>query len=185
MELEHTYNQVNACSVVRMGHLARDCLNRGMRDDSGINLKPAIRQLCGNGRRCIFVGFHEAGYHDDSTTRSRARLGIHYVSRARCNLSVLLWSFWNDYYSTGYLGPVRSKIGHSCFIGTQTEQESAPPPSPTTAANTTHSADHRERYAIEQDLSFLTSLQHLESLNESSIIPTVQSMSITFGWRLC
>ena len=41
--MELAYNQVSACSVRQMGHLARDCPNRGTRDDSGINFKRALQ----------------------------------------------------------------------------------------------------------------------------------------------
>ena len=47
-----------------------------------------IRQLRGNDKRRIFAVFYEVGYPDDSTTRSRARLTLHSVSRVRCNLAV-------------------------------------------------------------------------------------------------
>ena len=93
--------QPGQCLLCRqMGHMARDCPNRGMRDDSGINLERAFGSFVGmTGEVSSLFFFYEAGYHDDSTTGSRARLRIHYVSRARCNLAV---SF---IYLGGYHGP--------------------------------------------------------------------------------
>ena len=64
--------------------MARDCPNRGMRDDSGINLKRAFGCFVGMTREVSSLFFFKAGYHDDSTTGSRARLRIHYVSHTRC-----------------------------------------------------------------------------------------------------
>ena len=123
--------QPGQCLFCRqMGHMAQDCPNRGMRDDSGINLKRVFGSFVGMTGKVSSLFFYEAGYHDDSTTGSRARLRIHYVSRARCNLTV----------SFIYLGthifhwlpwPARSKTKCSCSVGTQTEPETAPTSSPT------------------------------------------------------
>ena len=172
-------SQPGQCLLCRqIGHLARECLNRGMCDDSGINLKRAFGSFVGMTGGCI-----SAGSHDDSTTGSRARVRLHYVSRARCSLA----------FSFVHLGAtvpllvslaraIEDKTQLFCWDADGTRASSTPSP---TAANTTHSADHRERSEIDRDLSLLTSLQHLEPLNESSIIPTEQSMPITFGRRLC
>ena len=66
-----------------MGHLARDCPNRGTRDDSGINLKRAFGSFVGmTGDRCFF-----ASSHDDSTARNRAVFRFQHVPRARRNLA--------------------------------------------------------------------------------------------------
>ena len=54
-----------------------------------------------------------------------------------------------------------------------------------TATYTSDSADHRERYEVDQDFSLINSLQHLEPFDEGHIIPTVHSMSITFSGSLC
>ena len=54
-----------------------------------------------------------------------------------------------------------------------------------TATYTTDSADHRERYEVDQDVSLINSLHHLEPFDEGHIIPTVHSMSITFSGSLC
>ena len=52
---------------------------------------------------------------------------------------------------------------------------------PNTATYTSDSADHRERYEVDEYFSLLNSMQHLEPLGEGNIIPTVHSVPITFG----
>ena len=48
-----------------------------------------------------------------------------------------------------------------------------------TATYTSDSADHRERFEVDQGFSLINSLQHFESFDEGHIIPTVHSMSFT------
>ena len=54
-----------------------------------------------------------------------------------------------------------------------------------TATYTSDSADHREWYEVDQGFSLINSLQHFKSFDEGHIIPTVHSVSITFGGSLC
>ena len=53
------------------------------------------------------------------------------------------------------------------------------------ATLTSDSADHRERYEVDQGFSLINSLQHFESFDEGHIIPTVHAMSFTFSGNLC
>ena len=82
--------QAGQCLLCRqMGRLARDCPNRGTRDDSGIKHKRS------------FVGMTADG---DSTAGSCAILGFHHVSRVRFNLAVFFWSLWNSSFFIGVIG---------------------------------------------------------------------------------
>ena len=53
------------------------------------------------------------------------------------------------------------------------------------ATLTSDSADHRERYEVDQGFSLINGLQHFESFEESHIIPTMHAMSFTFSGNLC
>ena len=54
-----------------------------------------------------------------------------------------------------------------------------------TATYTSDSADHRERDEVDQDFSFITSLQHFEAFEKDHFISTVHSMSFTSSGSLC
>ena len=163
-----------------MGHLARDCPNRGTRDDSGINLKRAFGSFVGmTGDRCFF-----AGSHDDSTAGNRAILRFQHVSRARCNLAV----------SFGLCGTVPFPlVSSACVVkyktrlfcwdsdGTRFNSTSFS----NTATYTSDSADHRERYEVDQGFSLINSLQHFESFDEGHIFSAVHAMSFTLSGSLC
>ena len=174
--------QPGQCLLCRqMGHLARDCPNRGTRDDSGINLQTCFWQLCGDDwrQRCF-----AASSHDDSTARNRAIFRFQHVSRARSNLAE----------SFGLCGTVpfllvssacvlRCKTRLFCWDSDGTTVNST---SFFNAATlTSDSADHRERYEVDQGFSLINGLQHFESFEESHIIPTVHAMSFTFSGNLC
>ena len=96
----------------------------------------------------------------------------------------LFYSSWSDYFPLVTMArAIKDKTQLFYWDADRTRDSSNSIPN--TAANNTHGADHRERFAIDHDPSLLASLQQLDSLQESSMIPTVQSMSITFGWSLC
>ena len=141
--------QPGQCLLCRqMGHLARDC--------------PSVRQLRGDDRRrrCIF-----AGSHDDSTTGSRARLRLHHVLRACCSLAVSLDHLGAT--APPLVSSARAIKGKTRLFCWDADGTRASPTSlSNTATNTTDSADHREQYEVNQDLSLLTSMQHLESFDE-------------------
>ena len=177
--------QPGQCLLCRqMGHLARDCPNRGMRDDSGINLKRAFGSFVGMTGDVSSLVFTRLVLTTTQQQEVEARLRLHYVSRARCSLAVSFIHLGATVFPLVTLArAIKDKTQLFYWDADRTRDSSNSISN--TAANTTHSADYRERYAIEQDLSLLTSLQQLDSLNESSIIPTVQSMPITFRRRLC
>ena len=174
--------QPDQCLLCRqMGHLARDCPNRGTRDDSGINLKRAFGSfvVMPGDKRCIFAGSHE-----DSTTGSRARLRLHHVSCARCNLAVSFDLFGTVPFSlVSSACAVKGKTRLFCWDSDGTRANSTSLSNAATC--TTDSADHRERDEVDQDFSLINGMQHLEPFGEGHIIPTVHSMSVTFGGSLC
>ena len=77
--------QPGQCLLCRqMGHLARDCPNRGTRDDSGVNLKRAFGSFVG------MTGDRDVSSPVLTTTpqqKNRAILRFQHVSRARSNLA--------------------------------------------------------------------------------------------------
>ena len=116
------------CLLCRqMGHLARDCPNRGTRDDCGINLKRPF---------CSFVGMtgdrdvSSPSSHDDFTARNRTIFRFQHVSRARCNLVESFGLCGTVPFLWGHQ-PALSSGKHDCSVETQTEPESIPPSSPT------------------------------------------------------
>ena len=124
MELE--FNQVSVCCR-QMGHLARDCPNRGTRDDSGINLKRA------------FGSFVEmTGDRDVSSlvlTTSPQQEVEQYSDFTMSHVPVAIWLsllvFVEQFLFHWCHRPASSSAKHGCSVGTQTEPESIPPPSPT------------------------------------------------------
>ena len=173
--------QPGQCLLCRqMGHLARDCPNRGTRDDSGINLKRAFGSFVGMTRDRDFFRCS----HDDSTAGNRTILRFHHVSRARCNLAV----------SFGLCRTVPfSLVSSACVVKCNTRlfcwDSDGTTVNSTSFFNaatlTSNSADHRERYEVDQGFSLINSLQHFESFDEGHIFSTVHSMSITFSGSLC
>ena len=110
-----------------MGHLARDCPNRGTRDDSGINLKRAF------GR---FVGM--TGDRDVSslvlTTTPQQEI-VQYSDFTMSHVSVAIWLsllvFVEQFLFHWCYRPALSSAKHDCSVGTQTEPELIPSSSPT------------------------------------------------------
>ena len=126
--------QPGQCLLCRqMGHLARDLAwdrpNRGMRDDSGTNLKRAFGSfvgMTGDASSLVFTRLVLTKTQQQEVERG-SDFTMSHVPVAIClSLLVILerlsfhWLPW----------PARSKTKHSCSIGTQTEPEPAPPPSP-------------------------------------------------------
>ena len=107
-----------------MRHLARDCPNRGTRDDSGINLKRAFGS---------FVGM--TGDRDVSlpvlTTNSQQEI----VQYSDFNMSHVPVVFWlsllvlvEQFLFRWCHQTALSSAKHGCSFGTQTEPQSIPPP---------------------------------------------------------
>ena len=110
-----------------MGHLARDCPNRGTRDDSGINLKRAFGSFVG------MTGDKDVSSLVLTTTPQQeveqgSDFTISHVPVAVwLSLLILLEQFLFHWFHR----PALSKAKHGCSVGTQTEPEPTPPLSPT------------------------------------------------------
>ena len=134
--------QPGQCLLCRqMGHLARDCPNRGTHDDSGINLDRAFGS---------FVGM--TGDRDVSspvlTTTSQQEI-VQYSDFNMSHVPVVIWLsllvFVEQFLFLLCHQPALSSAKHDCSVGTQTEPESIPPSFSNTATYTSDGADHRER----------------------------------------
>ena len=106
-----------------MRHLARDCPNRGTRDDFGINLKRAFGSSVGMTRDKDVSSLvltttpqQELEQYSDFT-----------MSHVPVAICCLFWSLWNNSFFIGVIG-LRCQVQNT--VGTQTEPESIPPPSP-------------------------------------------------------
>ena len=119
MELE--FNQVSVYSVVKWD------IWPGIVQIEGHQSQTCFWQLCGDDRRqrCFF-----AGSYDDSTARNCTILRFQQVSRARRNLAESFGSCGTVPFSWCHQ-PVLSSAKPGCSVGTQTEPQSIPPPSPT------------------------------------------------------
>ena len=141
------------------------------------SISNVLWQLCGDDRRQrCFV----ASSHDDSTARNRAILRFQHVSRARRNLAE----------SFGLCGTVPFPlVSSACVVKCKTRlfcwDSDGTTVNSTSFFNattlTSDSADHSERYEVDQGFSLINSLQHFESFDEGHIIPTVHAMSFTFS----
>ena len=162
--------QPGQCLLCRqMGHLARDCPNRGTRDDSGINLKRAFGSFVGmTGDRDVSSPVltttpqQEIVQYSDFNMSHVPAVPFPLVSSAcvvKCKTRLFCWD------SDG------TRVNSTSFSNT--------------ATYTSDSADHRERYEFDQGFSLINSLQHFESFDEGHIFSTVHSMSFTFGGSLC
>ena len=164
-----------------MGHLARDCPNRGTRDDSGINLKRAFGS---------FVGM--TGDRDVSlpvlTTTSQQEIVL-YSDFNMSHVPVVIWLsllvFVEQFLFRWCHQPALSSAKTRLFCwdsdGTRVNSISFS----NTATYTSDSFDHRERYEFDQGFSLINSLQHFESFDEGHIFSTMHSMSVTFCGSLC
>ena len=178
--------QPGQCLLCRqMGHLARDCPNRGTRDDSGINLKRAFGS---------FVGM--TADRDVSspvlTTTSQQEI-VQYSDFNMSHVPVVIWQsllvFVEQFLFLWCHQPalstcvVKNKTRLFCWDldGTRVNFIFFF----NTATYTSDSADHRERYEVDQGFSLINSLQHFESFDEGHIFSTVHSMSFTFSGSLC
>ena len=172
--------QPGQCLLCRqMGHLARDCPNRGTRDDSGINLKRAFDTemfLCQFSRR-----LH---------SNNRAILRFQHVPRVPCarrNLAeslVFVEQFlfgWCHQVSSACV--VKCKTRLFCWYSNGTTVNFTS--SSNAATLTSDGADHRERYEVDQGFSLINSLQHFVSFDEGCIFSAVHATSCTFSGNLC
>ena len=139
--------QPGQCLLCRqMGHLARDWPNRGTRDDSGINLKRAFGS---------FVGM--TGDRDVSlpvlTTTPQQEI-VQYSDFNMSHVPVVIWLsllvFVEQFLFLWCHRPALSSAKHGCSVGTQTDPELLPPPSPTQQRTPQTVADYRERYEVDQ-----------------------------------
>ena len=112
--------QPGQCLLCRqMGHLARDCPNRGTHDDSGINLKRAFGS---------FVGM--SGDRDVSslvlTTTPQQEI-VRYSDINMSHVPVVIWLillvFVEQFLFLWCHRPALSSAKHDCSVGTQTEPE--------------------------------------------------------------
>ena len=110
-----------------MGHLAGDCPNRGTRDDSGINLKRAF------GSFVVITGDRDVS-SAVLTTTSQQEI-VQYSDFNMSHVPVVIWLsllvFVEQFLFLWCNQPALSSAKHDCSVGTQTEPESIPPPSPT------------------------------------------------------
>ena len=115
--------QTGQCLLCRrLGHLARDCPNRGTRDDSGINLKRAFGSFVG------MTGDKDVSSLVLTTIPQHSDFSMSHVP-VEIWLSVLV--FVEQFLFHWCHQPALSSANHDCSVGTQTEPESIPPPSPT------------------------------------------------------
>ena len=110
-----------------MGHLARDCPNRGTRDDSGINLKRA------NSSFVVMTGDRDVSLPVLTTTPQQEI--VQYSDFSMSHVPVVVWLSLLVFVEQFLFGwchqPALSSAKHGCSVGTQTEPQSIPPPSST------------------------------------------------------
>ena len=116
------------CLLCRqMGHLARDCPNRGTRDDSGINLKRAFGSFVG------MTGDRDVSSPVFTTTPQQGI--VQYSDFNMSHVPVVIWLsllvFVEQFLFLWCHQPALSRTKHDCSVGTQTETESIPPSTPT------------------------------------------------------
>ena len=120
--------QPGQCLLCRqMGHLARDCPNRGTRDDSGINLKRALGSFVGmTGDRDVLLPV--------LTTTPQQEI-VQYSDFSMSHVPVVIWLsllvFVEQFLFAWCHQPALSSAEHGCSVGTQTEPQSISPPSST------------------------------------------------------
>ena len=174
--------QPGQCLLCRqMGHLTRDCPNRGTRDDSGINLKRAFGSFVGMTR--------DRDVSSPVLTTTPQQEIVQYSVFNMSHVPGVIWQcflvFVEQFLFLWYHQPALSSAKHDCSVGTQTEPESIPPSSPTqqrtprTLLITENSTNSTKVFSL------IDSLQHFESFDEGHIFWTVHSMSFTFGGSLC
>ena len=113
-------NSTSQCLLCRqMGHPARDCPNRGTRDDSGINLKRAFG---------CFVGMtRDKDVSSLVLTTTPQQEVLKYSDFTMSHVPVAIWLSLLVFVEQFHL----SSAKHDCSVGTQREPESIPHPSPT------------------------------------------------------
>ena len=174
--------QPDQCLLCRqMGHLARDCPNRGTRDDSGINLKRAF------GSFVRMTGDRDVSLPVLTTTPQQEIVhfsDLNMSPRARRNLAE----------SFGLCGTVPFwLVSSACVVKCKTRlfcwDSNGTTVNFTSSSNaatlTSDGADHRERYEVDQGFLLINSLQHIESCDEGYILSAVLAMSFTFSENLC
>ena len=119
--------QPGQCLICRqMGHLARDCPNRGTRDDFGINLKRAF------GSFVVMTGDNDISSLVLTTTPQQEV--EQYSDFTMSHVPVAIWLsllvFVEQFLFHWCHRPALSSAKHRCSVGTETEPESIPPPPP-------------------------------------------------------
>ena len=150
--------QPGQCLLCRqMGHLARDCPNRGTRDDSGINLKRAFGSFVGmTGDRDVSL----PGSYHDTTARNCTMLRFQHFSHSRRNLAE----------SFGLCGTVPFPlVSSACVVKCKTRLF----------------CWDSDGTTVNSAATLTNSLQHFESFDDGRIIPTVHAMFFTFSGNLC
>ena len=179
--------QPGHCLLCRqIGHLARDCPNRGMRDDSGINLKRAFGSfvgMAGDASSLVFTRPVRTTTRQHEVERG-SDFTVSHVPVAIC-LSLLVILEVTDISLVILACAIKDLYTVVFNAGTQTEPEPAPPPSPT-RQRTPRTVLITENGMQSSKICHSSPVcSTLSRSMRSSIIPTVQSMPITFGWRLC
>ena len=155
-----------------MGHLDRDCPNRGTRNDSEINLKRAFGSFVGmSGDRDVSLLVFTTKISTCSSSRARRNLA---ESFALCG-TVPFWLV-----SSACVVKCRTRLFCWDSDGTTVNFTS----SSNAATLTSDGADHRERYEVDQGFSLINSLQHFESFDEGYIFSAVHAMSYNFSVNL-
>ena len=127
-QIQSDINRRGQCLLCRqMGHLARDCPNRGTRDDSGINLKRAF------GSFVVMTGDKDVS--SLVLTATPQQEVVLFSDFTMCHVPVAIWLsllvFVEQFFFHWCHRPALSSATHDCSVGTHTEPESIPPPSPT------------------------------------------------------
>ena len=120
--------QPGQCLLCRqMGHLARDCPNRGTHDDSGINLN------CALGSFVVMTGDRDVSLPVLTTTPQQEI--VQYSDFSMSHVPVVIWLSLLVFVEQFLFGwchqPALSSAKHGCSVGTQTEPQSISPPPPT------------------------------------------------------
>ena len=174
--------QPGQCLLCRqMGHLARDCPNRGTRDDYGINLKRAF------GSFVEMTGDRDVSLPVLTTTPQQDI--VQYSDFNMSHVPVVIWLsllvfveqflFW--LVSSACVVKCKTRLFCWDSNGTTVNFTS----SSKAATRTSNGADHRERYEVDQGLSLINSLQHFESFDEGYTFSAERAMSYTFSENLC
>ena len=165
-----------------MGHLARDCPNRGTRDDSGINLKRAF------GSFVVMTGDRDVSSLVLTTTPQQEI--VQYSDFNMSHVPVVIWltllvsveQFLCLWCHQPCVVKCKARLfcwdldGTTVIFHVLLQRSNAPPRTVLITENGMKS---------DQGFSLTNSSQHFESFDESYIFSTVHSMFFTFSGSLC